>query len=153
MFNFLGKPNHFFDGWEKSVEELPAFVPETGSLGEIKLGADIETIKALGKPLEFVKRKKKDYTLHYNDLSFDCEDGFITYIGCKLGGVDAKTAKGCKIEKGLNPDCVIQLLGTPDDQDIEDPNDVILTYTRNEIQIECEFAADQGLVRINCFKE
>jgi len=154
MFKLFGKPKHFFEHWEKqNSEEFTPFVPESGTLGKLKLGDRIERIEALGKPLNFRQSEKNHYTLEYKNVVFDCEDGFITYIGCKLGEIEATTIERKMIEKGSTIEVLMNLLGTPDDDDIEDLDDVILTYTRNGILIECEFGTDQGLERINCFKE
>jgi hypothetical protein len=154
MFKLFGKPKHFFEHWEnQNPKVFTPFVPESGSLGKLKLGDRIEKIEALGKPLNFSQSEKNHYTLEYKSLAFDCEDGFITYIGCKLGEIEVATIDGKKIKMGSTIENLMDRLGAPDGDDVEDLDDVILTYTRNGILIECEFGEGQGLVRINCFKE
>jgi hypothetical protein len=154
MLKLFGKSKHFFDHWEnQNSKAFTPFIPESGSLGELKLGDRIKKIEALGKPLNFSQSEKNHYALEYKSLAFDCEDGFITYIGCKLGEIQVTTIDGKKIEMGSTIENLMDQLGAPDEDDIEDLDDIILTYTRSGILIECEFDEGQILVRINCFKE
>ncbi|WFB34432.1 hypothetical protein P3T73_09685 [Kiritimatiellota bacterium B12222] len=152
MFNLFRKSKHFFDHWEKRVDLFTPFVPETGSLGKLSLGDEIENIAVLGKPLSFRSSERNHYTLEYKDLCFDCEEGCITYIGCTWGEVVVTTADGRRIEQGLTCDQLKNLLGAPDEESVEDVDDIILTYTRNGLVMECEFGRYQELVRINSFK-
>ena len=152
MFKLFRKKKHFFDEWEKSVESLSPFIPESGSIGSVKLGDRIESIQPLGKPIEFYQVEKNQYTLEYSHLFFNCKDEIITYIGCIFGGCDVKTAGDRPLTAGMTVEQVEDCLGPPDQDDREDVDDIVLSYTKGDIFLECEFGSAQELKRVNCFK-
>ena len=153
MFKLFQKTKPFFEGWEKKRETISPFIPEAGTVGNLKLGDRIESIQSLGKPVSFNQEEEDYYTLEYEDFIFESKSGFVTYIGCRLGKVQVSTEEGKSLDKGMGINQVMDELGAPDQDDVGDLDDVILTYTKNGIVIECEFGKRQELVRINCFSK
>ena len=72
-------------------------------------------------------------------------------MGCELGSIPVKTTDGKVIGKGEAVGRVMELFGEPREKDLEDEDDIVLTYKKNGFDIEFEFGGDQNLVRINCF--
>ncbi|MGJ8640480.1 MAG: hypothetical protein ACSHYA_13920 [Opitutaceae bacterium] len=153
MFKLFTKEKHFFDSWESASKITDPFIPESGTIGSLRLGDRVDLIESMGKPNAYNQAEKNHYTLEYENLTLDCEDGFLTYIGCTFGEIEVKTAKNETILKGMNIDQVMERCGAPDQDDLEDLDDIVLSYTNGDVLIEFEFGSGQALIRVNCFRD
>lgn len=118
----------------------------------MKLGDRIDRLACMGRPHDYEQADKGRYSLEYPGLTVECEDGFLTYIGCMFGSVEVRTVDGRPLGSGLSVEQVMDLYGAPDKDDTEDADDIVFTYTRNGIVVEFEFGGSRGLLRVNCFR-
>jgi hypothetical protein len=153
MFKLFTKEKHFFDSWKSASKPTDPFIPEFGTIGSLRLGDRVDLLEPMGKPNSYNQAEQNHYTLEYKHLNFDCEDGFLTYIGCTFGGIEVKTAKNKTIQKGMSLDQVMDLYGAPNQDDVEDLDDLVVSYTKGGIFIEFEFGSSQKLIRVNCFRK
>ena len=110
MFKFL-KKKHFFDEWKATSSVVSPFVPELGKIGEVKLGDRIDRLACMGRPHDYKQADKGRYSLEYPGLTVECEDGFLTYIGCMFGSVEVRTVDGRPVGSGLSVEQVMDLYG------------------------------------------